>query len=73
MDSLLEKGSRTFDPEARRAIYFRVQELVRHDLPLLPLYQNTAVQGHKKGIQGAVSNGNTRTESWNAGAWSWTS
>jgi peptide/nickel transport system substrate-binding protein len=73
VDSLLEKGSRTFDPEARRAIYFRVQELVRHDLPLLPLYQNIAVQGHKKGIQGAVSNGNTRTESWNAGAWSWAS
>jgi len=73
VDALLDKGSRTFDPEARRAIYFRVQELVRQDLPLLPLYQNTAVQGHKKGIQGAVSNGNTRTESWNAGAWSWTS
>ncbi|MBR1241272.1 peptide ABC transporter substrate-binding protein [Bradyrhizobium sp. AUGA SZCCT0274] len=73
VDALLEKGSRTFDPEARRAIYFRVQELVRHDLPLLPLYQNVSVQGHKKGIQGAVSNGNTRTESWNAGAWSWAS
>jgi len=40
---------------------------------LLPLYQNVAVQGHKKGIQGAVSNGNTRTESWNAGGWSWVS
>ena len=37
VDALLEKGTRTFDPEARRAIYNRVQELVRRDLPFLPL------------------------------------
>ena len=69
VDALLEKGTRTFDPEARRAIYSRVQELVRRDLPFLPLYQNTAVHGHKKGVNGVVPNPNTRTESWNAAGW----
>lgn len=69
VDALLEKGTGTFDPEARRAIYNRVQELVRRDLPFLPLYQNTAVHGHKKGIHGVVPNPNTRTESWNAAGW----
>ncbi|MGY4629949.1 peptide ABC transporter substrate-binding protein [Bradyrhizobium sp. USDA 4486] len=73
VDALLDKGARTFDPEARRAIYFRVQELVRRDLPFLPLYQSNSVEGLKKGINGFVPNGNTRTESWNALAWYWAS
>lgn len=73
VDALLDKGARTFDPEARRAIYSRVQELVRRDLPFLPLYQSNSVEGLKKGINGFVPNGNTRTESWNALAWYWAS
>jgi peptide/nickel transport system substrate-binding protein len=73
VDALLDKGARTFDSESRRAIYQRIQELVRRDLPFLPLYQVNAVQGTKKGISGVVPNGNTRTESWNALAWYWAS
>jgi peptide/nickel transport system substrate-binding protein len=73
VDALLDKGARTFDPEERRSIYLRVQELVRRDLPFLPLYQNNAVEGQKKGIYGVAPNGNTRTESWNALAWYWAS
>ncbi|MEY9538026.1 peptide/nickel transport system substrate-binding protein [Bradyrhizobium diazoefficiens] len=73
VDALLDKGARSFDPEVRRAIYFKVQELVRRDLPFLPLYQSNAVEGLKKGINGFVPNGNTRTESWNALAWYWAS
>ncbi|SDH09548.1 peptide/nickel transport system substrate-binding protein [Bradyrhizobium sp. Rc2d] len=73
VDALLDKGARTFDPEARREIYFPVQELVRRDLPFLPLYQSNSVEGLKKGINGFVPNGNTRTESWNALAWYWAS
>lgn len=73
VDALLDKGARTFDSESRRAIYQRIQELVRRDLPFLPLYQVNVVQGNKKGISGVVPNGNTRTESWNALAWYWAS
>jgi peptide/nickel transport system substrate-binding protein len=73
VDALLEEGSRTFDQEARRAIYHKVQELVRHDLPFLPLFQNTQVRGHKEGLHGVVPNPNTRTESWNAANWYWAS
>lgn len=71
VDALLEEGSRTFDPETRRAIYFKVQEIVRRDLPFLPLFANTSVFGHKAGLQGFVSNSNTRTESWHAAGWYW--
>ena len=49
VDALLDQGARSFDPDARRSIYRRVQELVRRDLPFLPLYQTNAVQGNKKG------------------------
>ena len=69
VDSLLEKGARTFDPDERRAIYHKVQELIRRDLPFLPLYQSTAVHGRKSAVHGVVPNPNTRTESWNAASW----
>jgi peptide/nickel transport system substrate-binding protein len=69
VDGLLEKGSRTFDSEARREIYNRVQELIRRDLPFLPLFQSTTVYGRKEGIDGFVPNTNTRTESWNTAGW----
>ncbi|MFC4670964.1 peptide ABC transporter substrate-binding protein [Seohaeicola nanhaiensis] len=71
VDALLEEGSRTFDPEKRREIYFRVQEIIRQDLPFLPLFANTQIYGRKAGIQGYVPNTNTRTESWKAASWYW--
>jgi peptide/nickel transport system substrate-binding protein len=73
VDALLEEGTHTFDPEARREIYNRVQELIRADLAFLPLFQNTTVHGHKEGLQGVEPNPNTRTESWNAASWYWAS
>ena len=73
VDALLEEGSRTFDPEARREIYFRIQEIIRRDLPFLPLFANTSVFGHKGSVGGFIPTSNTRTESWNAAAWYWKS
>jgi peptide/nickel transport system substrate-binding protein len=69
VDALLDKGSRIFDPEERRAIYHRVQEIIRHDLPVLPLFQNKNVFGRSAAIRGFEANSNTRTESWHAAAW----
>jgi len=71
VDKLLEEGSRTFEPEQRRAIYRRVQAIIRNDLPFLPLYSNTLIYGRKPGIKGFVANTNTRTESWHAAGWYW--
>ncbi|CCF01053.1 predicted ABC-type dipeptide transport system, periplasmic component (plasmid) [Sinorhizobium fredii HH103] len=73
VDALLEKGTQTFDPEARREIYHRVQEIVRQDLPFLPLFAATYVVGRKEGLEGFESNTNTRTASWHAAAWRWQS
>jgi len=71
VDALLEEGTRTFDPEARRAIYHRVQEIIRDDLPFLPLFTNNTVYGRKSGIEGFVPNTNTRSEAWHAAGWYW--
>lgn len=71
VDALLEQGTRTFDPQARRPLYLKVQEIVRRDLPFMPIYQSESVYGRKKRIQGFVSNPNTRTESWAAANWYW--
>ncbi|CAN7342129.1 peptide ABC transporter substrate-binding protein [Pararhizobium sp. LjRoot255] len=73
VDALLEKGARTFDPEARRAIYLRVQEIVRQDLPFLPLFAYTNVFGRKEGLEGFEANSNTRVASWHAAGWHWKS
>lgn len=73
VDALLKDGTMTFDPEARKAIYFRIQEIVREDLPFLPLYGATYVVGTKEGLQSWEPNSNTRTASWHAATWSWKS
>jgi peptide/nickel transport system substrate-binding protein len=71
VDELLDKGARTFDPQARREIYHRVQEIIRKDLPFLPLFTPNIVYGRKAKIQGFVPNTNTRSEAWNAAGWKW--
>ncbi|MFN3746134.1 MAG: peptide ABC transporter substrate-binding protein [Hyphomicrobiaceae bacterium] len=71
VDALLDQGTRTFDPKARREIYNRVQEIIRNDLPFLPLFTNNTVYGRKARIQGFVPNTNTRSEAWHAAAWYW--
>ncbi|WP_439561908.1 peptide ABC transporter substrate-binding protein [Roseinatronobacter sp.] len=71
VDALLEEGAQTFDAEKRREIYLRVQEIIRDDLPFLPLFAYTQVYGRKAGIEGFVPNTNTRSETWHAAGWYW--
>jgi peptide/nickel transport system substrate-binding protein len=73
VDELLKKGARTFDQQERRKIYNRVQEIVRHDLPFLPLYEYMNVVGRKDKLADFQVNTNTRTASWKAAAWYWAS
>ena len=69
VDQLLERGTRSFDPAERQKIYARIQEIVREQLPFLPLFSEQSVRGYKQGIHGVVANGNTRTEAWQAATW----
>ncbi|WP_062224499.1 peptide ABC transporter substrate-binding protein [Aureimonas sp. D3] len=70
VDDLLTQGGSLFVPEERRAAYFKIQEIMRRELPLLPLFQYATVRGYKQGVEGVAYNINTRIDTWNVGHWS---
>lgn len=69
VDELLLKGATSFVPEDRRKVYFRIQEIIREELPFLPIYQRVRISGHKAGIEGVESNVNSRIDNWNIASW----
>lgn len=69
IDKLLIEGGQTFVPEERKKIYLKIQEIIRADLPLLPMFQYATVRGYKTGVEGVAYNINVRIDSWNAGSW----
>ncbi|WP_439498590.1 peptide ABC transporter substrate-binding protein [Bosea sp. (in: a-proteobacteria)] len=71
VDQLLKDGQTTFDQAKRKAIYFRLQEIVREELPILPIYQYAPVEGYKEGLVGYEPNINARQNTWNMGSWYW--
>ncbi len=72
-DRLLAEGQSTFDQERRKAIYFRLQEIVRDELPILPIYQYATAEGTKDTLIGFRPNVNARQNTWNMREWYWAS
>ena len=70
-DALLKEGAATVDRAERKAAYAKLQALVRHELPYLPLFQYAMVQGVKGGLTGFVPNINAQENCWNASQWYW--
>lgn len=70
-DALMKEGQTTFDQAKRKAIYFKLQELVREEMPILPIYQYAPVEGYKEGLVGYEPNINARQNTWNMGSWYW--
>ncbi|GGD40317.1 peptide ABC transporter substrate-binding protein [Aureimonas glaciei] len=71
VDALLAAGGKAFVPEERKAAYLKQQEVIRHDLPFLPMYQYVSVGGFKKGVEQYLPNVNVRIDTWNVAAWRW--
>ncbi|TWI53709.1 peptide/nickel transport system substrate-binding protein [Pseudomonas duriflava] len=71
VDTLLTQGATVQDVEKRKPIYLKVQEVIRNDLPILPLFQYTYVRGYKEGLKGFTGNVNLRIEPWNVNTWMW--
>ncbi|WP_418137571.1 peptide ABC transporter substrate-binding protein [Agrobacterium sp. El2ro-1b] len=69
VDDLLAKGGSLFVPEERKAVYLKIQEIMRRELPLLPLFQYATVRGHKQGVENVTPNVNTRIDTWNVATW----
>ncbi|MGR9355908.1 peptide ABC transporter substrate-binding protein [Rhizobium leguminosarum] len=73
VDKLLDEGGQIFVPEDRKKIYLKIQEIMRADMPFLPIFQYATVRGYKKGAEGIAYNVNVRIDSWNPGSWYWAS
>ncbi|MEZ2218376.1 peptide ABC transporter substrate-binding protein [Rhizobium sp. RCC_161_2] len=71
VDKLLAEGGQLFVPEERKKVYQKIQEIMRHDLPFLPLFQYATVRGHKVGVENVTPNINVRIDTWNVGTWYW--
>lgn len=71
VDALLVEGASLFSPEERRPVYLRLQEVIREDLPFLPIYQYAVIPGYKTGLEGYAANINNRIDTWNIRSWRW--
>jgi peptide/nickel transport system substrate-binding protein len=71
VDALLKQGQATSNEEERDAIYRKQQEIIRRDLPFLPFYHITYIEGTNSKLKGYVPNVNVSSNVWNARSWSW--
>ena len=62
VDKLLEDGVREIDRAKRRAIYLKLQEVIRTDLAYLPIFSYVRLEGVKQGIVNYMPNSNTLDE-----------
>lgn len=73
VDKLLLQGATTFDRPVRQKIYWKLAELIRHDLPELPIFQYATIEGTKKGLVGYIPSVYVSCNTWNVNTWYWTS
>lgn len=69
VDALLKAGAETFDVDKRKEAYLKMQEVIRNDLPFLPIYQYAVIPGRKDTVEGPTGNVNNRIDTWNLRSW----
>lgn len=70
-DEIMIEAMSTFDQDRRQELYFRLQEIVRDELPILPIYQYSVIEGRKEDLQGYQPNIYARQNTWNLSTWFW--
>lgn len=71
VDKLLLEGATTFDRDTRQKIYWQIGEIIRKDLPRLPMSQWATVEGTKKGLVGYEPSVYVACNTWNVKDWYW--
>jgi peptide/nickel transport system substrate-binding protein len=69
IDSLTEQGAHTLDIEARKQIYFRIQEIITTDYPVIPLYFRANIDAVKDTVINYQPNPTPSGNLWNS--WQW--
>jgi len=72
IDALCAQGVTTIDQEARKAIYWKIQEILLEDLPFAPIFAYQVVLGVSDKVSGFAPNPYTPCSSWNNAEWSTT-
>jgi peptide/nickel transport system substrate-binding protein len=72
VDTLLEAGAREPDQEKRKEIYFKLQEILRDDLAVLPIFHYVFIEGTKQGLTNFKQNAFVVSNQWNVYEWYWT-
>jgi peptide/nickel transport system substrate-binding protein len=52
-------------------MYQKLQEVIRADLPYLPIFAYVRLEGVKQGMLNYRPNSNTLTSTWNMHEWGW--
>ena len=71
VDHLLEDGVREVDRAKRRALYVKLQEVLRTDLAYLPIFSYVRIEGVRQGLLHYKPNSNVLHNTWNMHEWGW--
>ena len=66
---MLEQGVRSTNIELRKQIYFRIQDLIAQECPVVPLYFRTNIDVVKNTVENYRPNPTPTGNLWNA--WQW--
>lgn len=69
VDALADQGARTVDIEARRRVYFRIQELIVQEVPVVPLYFRSNIDAVRDTVVNYKPNPTQVGNLWNAREW----
>lgn len=69
IDKLAEQGKQTVDVEQRKQIYYRMQEIMVQEVPVIPLYYRATIDVVKNTIANYRPNPTFAGNFWNA--WQW--
>lgn len=71
VDKLLQDGATTFDRKSRQKFYWEAAQIIRHDMPLLPIFQYATIEGTKKNLIGYKPSIYVSINTWNVNTWYW--
>jgi len=69
IDALTERGARTVNIEGRKTIYFRIQDIIAQEYPVVPLYFRSNIDAVKSTVVNFHANSTSSGNLWNA--WQW--
>jgi peptide/nickel transport system substrate-binding protein len=72
VDALTEQAARTLDVNQRRQMYYRVQDMIVQDCPVIPLYFRANIDAVKNTVVNYKPNPTPAGNLWNAWEWALT-